>query len=162
MNRKSFALPILLIAMAFTLAVRASSETPDDAAQKDLQAGSKVLMQPQELVQALKAGQGTKPLVFYVGPEMFYQQSHIPGAEFVGPAGRPEGLKKLHDRAASLPHSTFIVIYCGCCPWSHCPNIHPAYNELKRMGFTHVRVLFLETSFGTDWAEKGYPVQKGS
>jgi thiosulfate/3-mercaptopyruvate sulfurtransferase len=162
MNRKSFALPILLIAMAFTLAVRASSETPDDAAQKDLQAGSKVLMQPQELVQALKAGQGTKTLVFYVGPEMFYQQSHIPGAEFVGPAGRPEGLKKLHDRAASLPQSTSIVIYCGCCPWSHCPNIHPAYNELKRMGFTHVRVLLLQTSFGTDWAEKGYPVQKGS
>jgi hypothetical protein len=30
------------------------------------------------------------------------------------------------------------------------------------MGFTHLRVLFLETSFGIDWAEKGYPVQKGS
>jgi hypothetical protein len=119
-------------------------------------------MQPQELAQALKAAGGRKPLVFYVGPEMFYQQGHVPGAEFLGPAARPDGLQKLHARAASLPRTTSIVIYCGCCPWAHCPNIHPAYNELKKMGFTHLRVLFLETSFGIDWAEKGYPVQTGS
>lgn len=160
MNRKSLTLHILLIASAFTLVLPAFSVATPDAAQKNLQPGSPVIMQAQELVQALK--KPAKPLVFYVGPEMFYQQGHIPGAEFVGPAERPEGLKKLHARAASLPHNTPIVIYCGCCPWSHCPNIHPAYNELKKLGFTHLRVLYLQTSFGTDWAEKGYPVQKGS
>jgi hypothetical protein len=28
------------------------------------------------------------------------------------------------------------------------------------MGFTHVRVLALPTSFAADWVEKGYPMQK--
>jgi Rhodanese-like domain len=160
MNRKSFALYILPIAIAFTLVLSAFGVAAPDAADKDLQPGSPVIMQAQELAQALK--KPTKPLVFYVGPEMFYQQGHIPGAEFLGPAERPEGLKKLQARAASLPRNSSIVIYCGCCPWSHCPNIHPAYNELKKMGFTHLRVLYLQMSFGTDWAEKGYPIQKGS
>lgn len=162
MNRRLFAPYLLPTVLAFTLALPALGADAPDAATKDLQPGSPVIMQPQELVKALKDSKAGKPLVFYVGPEIFYRQGHVPGAEFLGPAGRPEGLQKLHARAASLPHSTSIVIYCGCCPWSHCPNTHPAYNELKSMGFTHLRVLFLETSFGTDWAEKGYPVQKGN
>ena len=160
MNRKSLALHVLPLAIAFTLVLSAFGAATPDAADKDLQPGSPVIMQAPELAQALK--KPAKPLVFYVGPEMFYQQGHIPGAEFLGPAERPESLKRLQARAASLPRSTSIVIYCGCCPWSHCPNIHPAYNELKKLGFTHLRVLYLQTSFGTDWAEKGYPVQKGS
>ena len=160
MNRKSLTLHVLPLAIAFALVLPAFGVATPDAADKDLQPGSPVIMQATELAQALK--KSARPLVFYVGPEMFYQQGHIPGAEFLGPAERPEGLKKLQVRAASLPRSSSIVIYCGCCPWSHCPNIHPAYNELKKMGFTHLRVLYLQTSFGTDWAEKGYPVQKGS
>ncbi len=160
MNRNSLTLHILPLAIAFTLVLPAFGVATPDAADKDLQPGSPVIMQATELAKALK--KSARPLVFYVGPEMFYQQGHIPGAEFLGPAERPEGLKKLQVRAASLPRNSSIVIYCGCCPWSHCPNIHPAYNELKKMGFTHLRVLYLQTSFGTDWAEKGYPVQKGS
>lgn len=160
MNRKSLTLHILPLAIAFALVLPAFGVATTDAADKDLQPGSPVIMQATELAQALK--KSARPLVFYVGPEMFYQQGHIPGAEFLGPAERPQGLKKLQVRAASLARNSSIVIYCGCCPWSHCPNIHPAYNELKKMGFTHLRVLYLQTSFGTDWAEKGYPVQKGS
>jgi thiosulfate/3-mercaptopyruvate sulfurtransferase len=71
-------------------------------------------------------------------------------------------VEKLKVRAQSLSRSTSIVIYCGCCPWVHCPNIHPAYDELKKMGFTKLRVLYLQTGFGANWAEKGYPVEKGS
>lgn len=144
------------------LTLPAFSQSAATPAEKDLQPGSPVVMQPQALATLLKSSKGPKPLVFYVGPEIFYQQAHIPGAEFLGPDARPEGVEKLHRRAATLPRSSFIVIYCGCCPWSHCPNIHPAYNELKKMGFSKVRVLFLETSFGTNWADKGFPVQKGS
>jgi hypothetical protein len=29
------------------------------------------------------------------------------------------------------------------------------------MGFSHVSVLVLPTSFAADWVEKGYPMQKG-
>ena len=69
MNRKSLTLHILLIASAFTLVFPAFSVATPDAAEKDLQPGSPVIMHAQELVQALK--KPAKPLVFYVGPEMF-------------------------------------------------------------------------------------------
>jgi len=121
--------------------------------------GSKPSIQPEELVQVLKGTR--KPVVFYVGPRTIYAQAHIPGAENIGPVGRPEGLEKLRARAASMAKGSLVVIYCGCCPWDHCPNIRPAYTELKKSGFTNVRVLYLETSFGTDWKDKGFPVAAG-
>ena len=117
------------------------------------------LIQPQDLAQALKAPQ--KPVVLYVGPQAFYVQAHIPGAENIGPVGKPEGMDKLRARAASLPKDGAVVIYCGCCPWDHCPNIRPAFAELKKLGFSKVRVLYLATGFGVDWADKGLPVAKG-
>jgi hypothetical protein len=118
-------------------------------------------MQPEELVKTLQSTSGKKPVVLYVGPHLFYVQAHIPSAEYIGPAGKPEGMDRLHARAKSLPHDAFVVIYCGCCPWDHCPNIRPAYQELQRMGFSNVRILYLATSLGANWADKGYPVAKG-
>jgi len=53
------------------------------------------------------------------------------------------------------------VIYCGCCPFDHCPNIRPAYTALNAMGFKKLRVLVLPTNFATDWVDKGFPMQKG-
>jgi rhodanese-related sulfurtransferase len=116
-------------------------------------------MQPADLVQAMKSAQ--KPLVLYVGPKAFYAQGHIPGSEFIGPVGKPEGMDKLRARATSLAKDSAVVIYCGCCPWDHCPNIRPAFAELKKQGFTNVRVLYLATSFGADWKDKGLPVASG-
>ena len=132
----------------------------DPAKQEDpLPPGSNQLIQPEELAQALKGAR--KPVVLYVGPKTFYAQAHIPGAENIGPVGRPEGMEKLRARAASLAKDTPVVIYCGCCPWAHCPNIRPAYAELKKAGFTNVRALYLENSFGTNWKDKGLPVATG-
>jgi hypothetical protein len=51
------------------------------------------------------------------------------------------------------------VLYCGCCPWDRCPNVKPAVDALKQMGFTKVKVLYLETNFATDWTGKDYPVE---
>lgn len=130
-------------------------------ARDELATGSKNVIQAPDLVKILNSSDANKPLVLYIGPSAFYQQAHIPGAEFVGPAGRPEGLEKLRARAATLPHDKAIVLYCGCCPWDHCPNTHPAFRELHKMGFINVRVLQLPTSFGADWVDKGYPTAKG-
>lgn len=121
--------------------------------------GSPELVQPEELVKAMQSSQ--KPIVLYVGPKAFYQQAHVPGAEYIGATAKPEGLAQLHSRAASLKHDVPVVIYCGCCPWDHCPNIRPAYDELHKMGFTNLKVLYLAGTFGTSWAEKGLPVEKG-
>jgi len=120
---------------------------------------SESLVQPQELAQTLKSGE--KPVVLYVGPKQFYVQAHIPGAEDMGAVGQPEGMAKLRARAARLPKDGPVVVYCGCCPWYRCPNIRPAFAELKKLGFSKVRVLYIEQRFGVDWAEKGYPVTKG-
>ncbi|HTM42084.1 MAG TPA: hypothetical protein VL177_14290, partial [Terriglobales bacterium] len=76
-------------------------------------------------------------------------------------ASSAEGSKELRRRVEGLPRNRFIVLYCGCCPWSHCPNVQPAYKELRSMGFRNVRVLYIESNFGADWVDKGYPVSKG-
>jgi len=140
-------------AMMWPMAYRPAS--PND----ELAPGSPRLIQASELAQKMKSAQ--KPVILYVGPKSFYAQSHISGAEYIGPAAKPEGLEKLRARAASLPKDAEVVIYCGCCPWDHCPNIHPAYAELKKAGFTKARVLYLATSFGVDWKDKGLPVATG-
>jgi thiosulfate/3-mercaptopyruvate sulfurtransferase len=147
--------------LLFTVLVAVGLASAKDPAKQDdpLPPGSKQLIRPDELAQALKGPR--KPVVFYVGPESIYAQAHIPGAENIGPVGRPEGMEKLRARAASLPKDTAVVIYCGCCPWEHCPNIRPAYAALKKAGFTNVRVLYLENSFGEDWKDKGLPVAAG-
>jgi len=120
-----------------------------------------VLIQPAELVIALQSGK-TKPVILNLGPKMLYLQAHIPGAEFIGPGSDQETIQQLRARAQSLLHSSLIVLYCGCCPWSHCPNVAPAYTELQRMGFTNVKVLYIADNLGTDWVYKGYPTVRGN
>jgi hypothetical protein len=115
---------------------------------------------PAELVNVLQAGK-TRPLILNVGPHIIYLQSHIRGAEYIGSPSDPEALKKLRARVQALPHSAFIVLYCGCCPWTRCPNIHPAYTELTKMGFTNVKALYIAENFGSDWVDKGYPTGSG-
>ncbi len=117
---------------------------------------------PADLVHELAAPSGTKPTVVYVGFRPLFQGAHIPGAVFHGSTSKPEALAELKTWAQSLPRSTNLVIYCGCCPMPKCPNIRPAFAALRDMGFTHLRVLILPTDFNTDWTEKGYPVEKGS
>lgn len=79
----------------------------------------------------------------------------------MGAASSDEGLAKLRERVKSLPKSTAIVLYCGCCPWEHCPNVRPAFDELQKMGFTAVKVLYVAHNIGTDWVDQGYPTEKG-
>lgn len=96
-----------------------------------------------------------------VGSHTLFVQAHIPGSEYVGAAANQTGLQQLRKRVESLPRNRFIVIYCGCCPWSHCPNVKPAHDELTALGFTNVKVLYISDNFGTNWVEKGYPTAKG-
>jgi thiosulfate/3-mercaptopyruvate sulfurtransferase len=119
------------------------------------------LINPDELVKILQAPKGEKPLLIQVGSHVLYSQAHIPGSEYIGPASDPNGLQRLRARVESLPRNKFIVIYCGCCPWTHCPNMKPADDALHAMGFTNVKSLYIANNFGTDWVDKGYPVAKG-
>lgn len=121
-----------------------------------------VLEEPNDLNRTLTSPTGEKPLILHVGFAVLYRQAHIPGSDYAGPASKPEGLDLLRKRLQSVPRSRFIMLYCGCCPWDHCPNIKPAYDEIRKMGFTNVKVMHVADNFGTDWVSKGYPTQKES
>jgi len=119
------------------------------------------LMQPEELNRVLQANGPNRPLILQVGSHMLFAQAHIAGSEYAGAGAQPEGLNQLKARVTALPRKSFIVLYCGCCPWTRCPNIGAAYNLLHQMGFTNVKALYLANNLGTDWVEKGYPVERG-
>jgi hypothetical protein len=115
---------------------------------------------PEDFAKQLQATGSKAPLILNVGPAILYKQAHISGAEYIGPAHLEEGISKLKDRVKSLAKDTAIVLYCGCCPWDHCPNVRPAIVELHQEGFTNVKVLYIAHNFGADWVDKGYPVEK--
>lgn len=127
----------------------------------ELAPGSAPLIAPEDMVKLLQAPAGEKPLILNVGPVLLYMQAHIPEAEYIGAGSSSQGLQKLRARVKSLPHNQFIVLYCGCCPWGHCPNVRPAYGELQKLGFNNVKVLYIAGNFGSDWVDKGYPTIKG-
>lgn len=115
----------------------------------------------EDLQKTLQSSTADKPLLIHVGSHVLYSQAHIPGSEYIGPASDAAALQRLHARVDSLPRNKFIVLYCGCCPWTHCPNMKPADDALHAMGFTNVKSLYIPNNFGTDWVQKGYPVAKG-
>ena len=117
-------------------------------------------MQPEELNQLLQKPQTLRPLILQVGSRMMFDEAHIAGAEYTGPGSRDEGIEALRNRVSSLPRKTFIVIYCGCCPWNHCPNVGPAYKLLSDMRFTNFKVLYLADNFGTNWVDMGFPAMR--
>jgi thiosulfate/3-mercaptopyruvate sulfurtransferase len=118
------------------------------------------MIQPATLAKEL-ASSKTKPMVLQVGFLTLYKQAHIPGAEYCGPARNTEGIAKLRKCVEKISRTKMIVIYCGCCPWKDCPNVRPAFAELKKLGFKNLRVLDIPQTFGEDWVKKGFPVQSG-
>jgi len=149
----------LLIVLLSLLSSSAQNQPSHPAS--ELPPGSSQLINPEDLVQLLQSSEGQKPLVLNVGPSILFMQAHIPGAEYIGATAGTHSLDRLRTRVKSLPHNQSIVLYCGCCPWSQCPNVRPAYNELHAMGFSNVKVLYIADNFGADWVDKGYATIKG-
>jgi rhodanese-related sulfurtransferase len=116
-------------------------------------------VQPSELVHLLSGS--SKPTIVSVSSRSVYESGHIPGALYHGPASSKDGLKDLKQWAETVPKTTSIVLYCGCCPVKESPDLRPALMALREMGFTNVKALWLEHGFEADWAAKGYPVEKG-
>lgn len=162
---KFFGLRLLLLATCVPVALVLGG-APICKAQASAAAGSDPwtaaqLVQPADLVKELAAKDGAAPTVLYVGFRTLFEGGHIRGASFHGTASTEAGLADLKKWAASLPRTTNLVIYCGCCPFDRCPNIRPAFAALRDMGFTHLRLLVLPKNFATDWVDKGYSMEKG-
>ncbi|HEX7458326.1 MAG TPA: rhodanese-like domain-containing protein [Ginsengibacter sp.] len=112
---------------------------------------SKQLTEPSELVATLKANKNV-PVIFSVGPGAI-----IPNSIEIGMVKDEKNLAKFQEQISKLPKSTNILIYCGCCPFEHCPDVRPAIALLQRMQFTNYHLLDLPHNIKTDWIAKGYP-----
>lgn len=118
-------------------------------------------IEPKDLAAQLRAN-GAKPPIYHVGFPVLYRGKHIPASIYAGPGSKTEGLDALKAAVAKLPRSQPVVVYCGCCPFDRCPNVRPAVELLKQMGFTNVKALDLPTNLAADWINHGYPVEEGS
>lgn len=118
------------------------------------------LVQPADFAALLQDPAASKPLMLNVGFKTMFDQAHIPGSEYAGPGNTAAGLQVLRDRVAALPKDAAIMIYCGCCPWTRCPNMAAAYDVLTELGFTSVTAMQINDNFGTDWVDKGFPTAK--
>jgi thiosulfate/3-mercaptopyruvate sulfurtransferase len=155
----SYGLSLLLVVAGATAAARSLRAARGDAPADPWTAAQTV--QPADLAKELAdANAAGKPTVVCVAPHVLYEGGHIPGALFHGPGSSAQGIDDLKKWAQPLPRSANIVVYCGCCPLDHCPNLRPAFVALRDMGFTHVRALIIPTNFYTDWVKPGYAYEK--
>ncbi len=122
---------------------------------------SPALISASDLNRRLAEVSAGKIILIQVGFGVMYRMGHIPGSLYAGPASQPEGIAALKKLVAHLPLNQPIVLYCGCCPWDHCPNIRPASSALKEIGFTNIKLLEIPQRFYDDWTAKGFPTAKG-
>lgn len=132
------------IAMSFNKFSPSHKEDPWKPAQ---------LLSPADLAKVMADPGAKQPVIICIGPGAL-----IKGSIDIGPARDSSNLNKLRQQLNKLPKDAMIVIYCGCCPFEHCPNIRPAFALLNDMKFTNHRLLNLEHNIKTDWINKGYPV----
>jgi hypothetical protein len=163
-GRSRTSLPLMQLALPGVLAwvmLTPSTQGQTPRAAADPWSASQ-LVEPADFARELAAAKpDSRPTIVYVGFRTLFEGGHVPSATFHGIASTEAGLASLKAWAASLPRTTDVVIYCGCCPFDHCPNIRPAFVLFRDLGFTHLRVLVLRTSFAADWAGKNYPMEKG-
>jgi len=109
------------------------------------------LLQPSELAATIKDNKEIS-VIFSIGPGAV-----IPHSRDMGMIKEEENMKKSKGELEALPRDTGIIIYCGCCPYEHCPNVRPAIELLREMKFTHYKLLDLPHNIKIDWINKGYP-----
>jgi hypothetical protein len=158
---KCFSAPVSFLLWCAGLALIAFALRIANAAPADPWTPQQTVQAPQ-FVAELQQEKDPQVLVIYVGVRTLYNGGHIPRALYYGPGSTEQGIADLKKYATTLPKNSEVVLYCGCCPLVKCPNLRPAFTALRDMGIARLRVLLLPTSFHVDWAEKGYPVQKGS
>jgi hypothetical protein len=144
---------ILLIVL--TTGVSSMAQTfPDLRIEKDPWKKSQ-LIEPAALAFLLRDPRALKPIIYNIGVV-----DNIRGARKIGGTSEKAGLEKFRKAISALPKSSAVVIYCGCCPFSRCPNIRPAFHAMQAAGLLNGRLLNLPVNIRTDWISKGYPMEK--
>jgi len=140
---KTIRVALVLIALAFQ---KVNAQNPVNWT-------SDQLMKPSELAATLNDGKEI-PVILSVGPGAL-----IPHSKNFGMIKEEENMKKFKAELAGLSKDTKIVVYCGCCPYEHCPNVRPAVQVLKDMKFTNFKLLDLPHNIKMDWINMGYPTE---
>jgi len=148
------------IEVAFDPASGSAQDAPNVQAQSDPWTPAETVTSADLVKELGDSDPAKRPVVACVGFKFLYDGGHVPGASFHGPASKDEGLADLKAWAQGLPKSSNVVLYCGCCPMERCPNLRPAFAALHDAGFARLRVLLLPTNFATDWAGKGYAIER--
>ncbi|MEO8765887.1 MAG: rhodanese-like domain-containing protein [Ginsengibacter sp.] len=131
--------------LAFACNKNSFAQNPENWTSKDL-------IQPAGLAAILKTNKDL-PVIFNIGPGAI-----IPGSVNIGMVKDEKNLAKFKEAISKIAKTAQIVIYCGCCPYDHCPNVRPAIALLQDMEFTNYHLLDLPHNIKTDWIAKGYPV----
>jgi hypothetical protein len=158
-------LSVFLLFTAFIYAQNDSSTNsgnmlpPDAVKPTDPWIASDIITIP-DLVSQLNNKKRNNPIIIQIGFKSLYEDAHIPGSMFAGPAESDDGIQLLKLKTKKMNRNSNIVLYCGCCMWYECPNIRGAYKEMKALDFTNVKALYIPSSFNADWIDKGYPVKK--
>lgn len=145
----------LLVASALAMVLAGSCAKPAPS----IQPGD--MIQIDELASILSDSSATQPALVHIGFEQLYRSAHIPGSHYVGAGSKPEGLAGLKSYLGTLPAEQPVVLYCGCCPWTDCPNVQPAFRVAKETGRSNLRVLYITGNLERDWVAKGLPSVKG-
>ena len=150
----------VVLGAAFVPAVEPAVFNSSTASSQAVPWRSSQIVTPKALAKDLALPKDKRPVIVCVSFRRLYKGGHIPGALYKGPGREAGSLMRLKTWARSIPKSTPVVIYCGCCPVSRCPNIRPAFEALRNAGLTNIRVLNLKQSFVENWTQAGYPTQK--
>ena len=112
----------------------------------------KELLSPDILANKINKNQLKNTVILSVGFDAIIKNSVDIGA------GRDhENIDKLKNHLKNINKTKEIVLYCGCCPLTKCPNMKPAFTATKELGFKNVNVLNLTNNIKTNWLDKGYP-----
>lgn len=142
----------LIAGMAFKAQAQTSVGAPQALTPANPWADNQ-LLEPALLADMLKTGGNNYPLIFNMGTV-----DDIKGAKHIGALSNAVNAEILKTTLHGVAKTKPIIIYCGCCPFAKCPNIRPAFLELKKLGFTNVQVLNLPVNLKTNWVNKGYPL----
>jgi thiosulfate/3-mercaptopyruvate sulfurtransferase len=113
------------------------------------------LMDPKELAQKLNDPKAIKPVIYNVGTV-----DQIKTAINTGAVSTEPGFKKFRYEVSKITKDKEVVVYCGCCTSSNCPNIRPAHKYLVDNGFKKAKILDIPTGIKEDWVQKDYPLEE--
>jgi thiosulfate/3-mercaptopyruvate sulfurtransferase len=140
-SRAIYALPVLILIIISHLSI----------AQNPVNWTKDQLIEPAQLAQIIQKNEAL-PIVYSIGPGAVIKNSVD-----IGSVKEPENMQEFKKQLSKLRKDADIVVYCGCCPFEHCPNVRPAVAALKEMKFTNYKLLNLSHNVKTDWLDKGYP-----